>query len=60
MTGIDDGLHDELSGYLDGQLDAEQRAEVEARLTDDPALADELASVAAVRSVPTRDEPNKH
>lgn len=50
MTGIDDGLHDELSGYLDGQLDAEERAEVDARLSDDPALADELASVAAVRS----------
>ncbi|MEO1063815.1 MAG: hypothetical protein AAFZ07_20545 [Actinomycetota bacterium] len=46
----DDGLHDELSGYLDDELPADQRAELEARLAADSELADELASVAAVRA----------
>ncbi len=50
MTGADDGLHDELSAYLDGELDDAARAEVQARVTADPALAEELSSVAAVRT----------
>lgn len=46
----DDGLHDELSAYLDGELDDGEHAALEARLAEDAVLADELASVAAVRS----------
>src|SRR4051812_35968358 len=40
-----------LSAYLDGELDPAQRAEVESALLSNPALAERLRQLAAVRDL---------
>jgi len=44
-------LDDRFSGWLDGELDAEEEAAVEAEIAADPAVAAEVESLRAVRSL---------